>query len=54
MFDDSNVGYIVMLVTKKDISDILRHVSDIPIGHQHNYMSECDVGDRFVMLETFF
>ena len=43
-----------MLVTKKDVGDIFLHVGDMPIGHQHNYMSECDVGDRVVMLETFF
>ena len=39
---------------KKHVGDIFLHVSDMPIGHQHNYMPECDVGDRFVMLETFF
>ena len=43
-----------MLVTKKDVGDIFLPVGDMPIGHQHIYMSECDVGDRFVMLETFF
>ena len=53
MFDDSDVGYIAMLVTKKDISDILRHVGDMPIGNQHTHIWECDVGDRFVMLETY-
>ena len=52
MFDDSDVGYIAMLVTKKDISDILRHVGDMPIGNQRTHIWECDVGDRFVMLET--
>ena len=38
---------------KKDVGDIFLHVGDMPIGHQHNYMPECDVGDRFVMLETW-
>ena len=52
MADDSDVGDIVMLVTKKDVGDIFMHVGDMPMGHQHNYMPECDVGDRFVMLET--
>ena len=41
-------------MTKKDVGDIFLHVGDMPIGHQHNYMPECDVGVRFVMLETFF
>ena len=39
---------------KKDVGDIFLHVGDMLIGHQHNYVPECDVGDRFVMLETFF
>ena len=39
---------------KNDVGDIFLHVGDMPIGHQHNYRPECDVGDRFVMLETFF
>ena len=38
-------------MTKKYVGDIL-HVGDIPIGHQHHYMPEYDVGDRYVMLET--
>ena len=41
-------------MTKKDVGDIFLHVGDMSIGHQHNYMLECDVDDRFVMLETFF
>ena len=27
-----------ILVTKKDIGDIVLHVGDMPIGHQHNFM----------------
>ena len=42
-----------IFVTKKDVGDIFMHVGDMPMGHQHNYMPECDVGDRFVMLETW-
>ena len=37
---------------KKDISDILRHVGDMTIGHQHTHILKCDAGDRFVILET--
>ena len=33
---------------KKDVGDIFLHVGDMPIGHQHNYMLECDVGDIFL------
>lgn len=43
-----------MLVTTKGCWDIFLHVNDMPIGNQHNYMPKCDVGDRFVMLGTFF
>ena len=43
-----------ILLTKRHVGYIFLHVGDIPISHQHNYMPECDVGDRFVMLETFF
>jgi len=31
-----------MLVTKKYVGDIFLHVGDIPIGHQHHNMPECD------------
>ena len=48
-----------MLATKKyvgdiflHVGDIFLHVGDISIGHQHHNMPECDVGDRYVMLET--
>ena len=34
----------------RNISQIT--LSDIPIGHQQHDMPKCDVGDRFVMLET--
>ena len=27
-------------------------VGDIRIGHQHHYTLECDVGDRFVIMDT--
>jgi len=39
-----------MLVTKKYVGDIFLHVGDIPIGHQHHYIPECDVGDWYLML----
>ena len=29
------------------------YVGDMSIGHQHNNLPECDVGDRFVLLETW-
>ena len=39
-----------------DVDDIIvfLHVGDIPIGHQHHNMPECDVDDRYVMLETLY
>ena len=59
MVGDSDGGDIVMLITilrcwwlNKDVGDIFLNVGDMSIGHQHNYISECDVGDPFVMLET--
>ena len=42
-----------MLVTKKYVRDIFLHVGDILIGDQHHNMPECDVGDRYVMLQTW-
>ena len=27
-------------------------MGDIDVGHQHHNMPECDVGDRYVMLES--
>ena len=42
-----------MLVTKKYVSEICLHVADIPIGHQHHNIPECDVDDRYVMFETW-
>ena len=33
---------------KKYIGDIFRYVGDIPIGHQHHNMPECDVGESMV------
>ena len=42
-----------MLVTKKYVGDIFLHVGDISIGHQNHNMRECDVGDRYVMLEAW-
>ena len=41
-----------MLVTKKCASDIVLHIGDISIGHQHHYMPELDVDYRYAMLET--
>ena len=35
-----------------DVGDIFIHVVDMPIGHQHKLMPECDVGDQYVMMET--
>ena len=37
-----------------NVSDILlkEGVGDMPIDHQHYYMLNCDVGDRFVLLEA--
>ena len=41
-----------MLVAKKYVGDIIfLHAGGIPIGHQHHNVPECDVGDRYVMLE---
>ena len=54
---DSDIDDNVMLdnvMLERYVGDIFLHVGDMPIGHQHDYMSECDVEDRFVMLETFF
>ena len=34
-----------MTMTKEDIGDM-------PIGQQHIYMPEYDVGDQFVIMET--
>ena len=42
-----------MLATKKYVDDIFLHIGDIPISHQHHNMAEVDVGDQYVMLETF-
>ena len=39
-----------MLVTKKYVGDIFLHVDDIPIGHQHHNMPECDVGNWYLIL----
>ena len=56
---DSYVGDVMMATIlrcwwqKKYVGHIFLHVGDIPIGQQHHNMSECDVGDRFVMLETW-
>jgi len=41
-----------MLMTNKYVVDIFLYVGDIPIDHQHHNMPECNVGDRYVMLET--
>ena len=53
-YGDSDVGDIVMLWLKDgDRFQMLvtkRYVGDIPIGHQHHYMSECDVGDKIITL----
>ena len=38
---------------KKYVGDIFLHVGDNPIGHQHHNMPECDVDDRYNMLETW-
>ena len=41
-----------MMLGKKYVGDIfsaMHDVGDIPVGHQLNNMSECDVGDRYVM-----
>ena len=52
MVGDSDCGDIVMLVSilrcwwqNKEVGDIFLHVGDMPISHQHNYISECDVSD---------
>ena len=42
-----------MLMTKKVCWWHFPHVGDIPMGHHHHNMPECDVGDRYVMLETW-
>ena len=42
-----------MLMTKKYVGFIFLHVGDLPISHQHHNMPECDVRDRYVMLETW-
>ena len=39
---------------KTYVAEIFMHVGDIPIGHQHHNMPDCDVGDRYVMLELIF
>ena len=35
-----------------DIGKIGLHVGYISIGHQHDDMPECDVCDRYVILQT--
>ena len=58
-FDDSDVGDLLIVTIlrcwwqKKYAGDIFLHVGDIPIGRQHHNMPECDVGDRYIMLETW-
>ena len=46
------VADIVMLVTILRCWWHNKDARDMPIGHQHNYMHECDVGDRLIMLKT--
>ena len=45
----------LMLVTSLhwwiNVDDILLHVGDMIIGHQHTYMPEYDVGDQYVIFE---
>ena len=47
---DQNFKSVTVML--KYVDDIFLHVGDISIGHQHHDMPECDVGDRYVMLET--
>ena len=35
-----------------NVGDKKKDVGDMPIGHQHYYMLNCDVDDRFVMMEA--
>ena len=56
---DDQFGVTVILMNELMLVTILKikfwwqkGVGDMPIGHQHYYMLNCDVGDRFVMLEA--
>ena len=49
---DSAVDHIITLVTKRYVGDIFLHYDDVPIGQQHSNIPECDVDDRYVILET--
>ena len=49
-FDD-HFGVAVIL-TKEDVVDKKKDDDDMPIGHQHYYMLNFDVGDRIVMFEA--
>ena len=46
------VADIVMLVIILRCWWHNKDARDMPIGHQHNYMHECDVGDWLIMLKT--
>ena len=52
---DSDVSDLMMVTIlrcwwqKKYYDDIFLHVGDIPIGHEHHNMLECDVGDWYWM-----
>ena len=57
--DIRNIGEQVMANGDSDVGEkrvkksyTFLSVDNIPIGHQHHYISECDVGDRCTMLET--
>ena len=61
MVGESDGGDIVMLVKilrcwwqNKDAGDIFLHVGNMSIGHQHSYISECDVSDRLMYVGAYF